>query len=109
MIELMKVNGETVACDSVSRGRQYPYLYIHTHALSWTGACEFFGDPESLEELTATETFTFQAKDEDGKEKTVTAEIKTVYRGFTQLHCVQESPLIDEPGELMIWLQRPEE
>ena len=109
MVTLTRKDGEAVLCDSVVRGRQQPFLFIHTNALSWPEACIFFGDPEATAELTAVERFSFPAQTEDGKTEEIEAENTTVYRGYTRIHCIQEDPLIDTPGELMIWLDRPEE
>ncbi len=106
MTELTTAKGHTLLCDSVTRSQQFMFLYIHTKALSWAEAETFFSDPEDMAELKAVETFTFPAINDEGKEEMVTASQERVYRRFTELYCVQKSPLVE--GALMIWLQRPE-
>lgn len=108
MVELFKTTGESLACESVTRGQQFPYLYVHTHAVGWDAAHAFFSDAAGLAELTAVEHFSFTAETERGPQETAATKT-TVYKGFTELYCIQRSPLFDDPGELMIWLQRPEE
>lgn len=108
MTRLITATGQELLCDSVTRGQAYPYLYIHTAALSWAEAQALFTDPAELTVLTAVERFTFPAQTDKGEE-TVEAEQTKTYRGWTELYCIQRSPLFDDPAELMIWLRRPEE
>ena len=108
MTELIKATGETLGCESVTRGQQFPYLYIHTHALSWPDAYAWFTDPAGMIEMRAVETFVFPAETENGTEP-MEGTKETVYRGYTELYCIQRDPLDETPGELMIWLKRPEE
>lgn len=107
MFILTKKTGAELACDSVARGQMYPYLYIHTNALGWNEAHDFFSDAEGLSVLRAEERFTVPAEGPEEQEAEATS-VRT-YRGFTELYCIQKSPLFDDPAELMIWLQRPEE
>lgn len=106
MTELTTAKGHTLLCASVTRSQQFNFLYIHTKELNRVEAEQFFGDPEDMAELRAVETFSFPAINDEGKEEMVTASQERVYRRFTELYCVQTSPLVE--GALMIWLQRPE-
>lgn len=107
MTVLKTATGRELVCAAVSRGQMYPYLYIHTAALSWEEAYAFFTDKTGLAKLTTVESFTFPAQTEQGAQD-IEAETTHVYNGFTELYCIQRSPLMDDPGALMIWLQRPE-
>lgn len=108
MFILKKKTGAVLECDSVARGQMYPYLYIHTAVLGWNEAHDFFSDAEGLEEIHVEEQFTVPVETPDGPEE-VAATSEKIYRGFTELYCIQRSPLFEDPAELMIWLQRPEE
>lgn len=103
MTILTTATGREIVCDSVVRSAQFNYLFIHLNSLTRIEVDEIFGKPEELEELEAVETFEYP----DGEEGMRTATSTRVYHGFTVLDVVQRSPLIDKPGELMIWLQRP--
>lgn len=104
MFILTKKTGAVLECDSVARGQMYPYLYIHTKALGWNEAHDFFSDAEGLAEIRVEERFTVP----DGEQEAEASSVRT-YRKFTELYCIQRSPLFEDPAELMIWLQRPEE
>lgn len=107
MVRLTTAKGQEILCDSVVRSQQFNYLFIHTNALTRVEVDQVFGDPEALTELTAVEQFEFPVTDENGETGMQAAETTRVYHGFTELDVVQKSPLIDKPGELMIYLQRP--
>ena len=106
MIELTTALGRMIPCDAVIRATNYNYLTIHTKALSRVEVDTIFDDPAQTAELTAVEKI--GALDENGDLLEAVGETK-VYRGWTVLDAVQRSPLFDDPAELMIWLQRPEE
>lgn len=102
MTILTTAKGRQIECDSVVRSAQFNYLFIHTNALTRLEVDEIFGNPEELTTLTAVETLEFTT--EEGPQEATSTR---VYHDFTVLDVVQRSPLIDKPGELMIWLQRP--
>ena len=89
MVILTTALGVEIECDTVVEGAQYPYVHIHTSALTRIEADTIFEDPE--------QTRVLRAVFDDGSEKTL--------RGYTVLYSVQLSPFVQ--GDLMIWLQRP--
>lgn len=103
MVNLITTTGREIACDSVVQSRIFGFLYIHTAALSRIEADTIFDDPAETETLTAVETLLCPT-DEGPVQTTETR----VYSGWTVLDTVQRSPLFDNPGELMIWLAKPE-
>lgn len=104
MFILTKKNGGSLTCESVARGQMYPYLYIHTKALGWNEVHDFFSDAEGLAEIRVEEQFSVP----DCEQEAEASSVRT-YRKFTELYCIQRSPMFEDPAELMIWLQRPEE
>lgn len=100
MTTLTTGTGRKIPCEAVVKGLSFPFLYIHTSALSRLEADTIFGDPRETQELAAVETVT----GEDGS----TATIERSFRGWTEIYAVQRSPIFDAPGTLMIWLQKPE-
>lgn len=103
MTTLITATGREIPCESVVRSRLYGYLFIHTAALSRIEADTLFSDPRETETLTAVETILCPT--DEGPVQTTTTH---VFRGWTVLDTVQRSPLFDNPGELMIWLAKPE-
>ena len=89
MVILTTALGLEIECDTVVEGAQYPYVHIHTSALTRIEADTVFDDPDQTREL--------HVLFEDGSEKTL--------RGYTVLYSVQISPFVH--GDLLIWLQRP--
>lgn len=104
MTELTTATGRVIPCDSVVRGKQYPFLYIHTAELRYGEAGTVFDDPAETAVLTAVTRFSVS---DDGSP--VPASIQHVYRGYTEINSIQRSPLFDNPAELMIILQQPVE
>jgi len=105
MYKLITATGREIACDAVVRASRYEFLTIHTDQLSRVEVDTIFEDSSETETLTAIQIV--EVTDENGEIQR--AELTTVYRGFTVLDTVQRSPLFPNPGELMIWLTRPEE
>ena len=104
MTELITTTGRSIECDSVVKGQNFNFLFIHTHALSRLEIDTIFEDPAETAVLTAVDVIE-AINPETGNNDTATQE--RVYRGWTILDTVMRSPLY--PGSLMIWLGKPEE
>lgn len=84
--------GRTIKCDLVVRGSQFAVLHIYTHTITPVEAYQIFGEPE--------ETKVLRVSEEGFDDR--------VYTGFTEVYSVQKGGLISGPGEILIWLQRPD-
>lgn len=104
MTELYTATGRKIACDSVVKSQMFGFVFIHTNALTRIEVDTIFSDPAETATLTAVETLV--APTDEGPVETETTR---VFHGYTVLDTVQISPLFSNPGELMIWLARPEE
>lgn len=85
MITLITATGREIMCDAIVEATLYPVLHIHTHELTGAEAWTLFSNPAETVIL---------RKIENEKE--------TVYRDYTYLQSVQQSPFI--AGDLLIWL-----
>lgn len=93
MLTVKTNTGREIVADLVIRGDQYAVLHIYTHSITPIEAYKIFGDPEETSVLYVYE---------EGKDT-------RIYRDFTEVYSVQKGGLITGPGEILIWLQHPEE
>jgi len=104
MVRLVTATGREIACDAVIRATNYNFLTIHTNALTRIEVDTIFDDPTETSVLTAYEQIY-----ETSGDSVIVRETKRVYRNWTILDAVQKSPMYATPGELMIWLTKPDE
>lgn len=104
MTHLYTATGRRIDCDSVVKGQNFNFLFVHTNALSRIEIDTIFENPEETDVLTAVDVIE-AVNPETGNTDTATQ--TRVFRGWTILDTVMRSPLY--PGDLMIWLGKPEE
>ena len=109
MALLKTANNTIIQCEAVIRGNQYPVLHIYTHDITPVQAYQIFGDPEITETLVVTEERVIPVKMEDGTTITQITTVDKTYTGFTEVFSVQKAALYQQPGEILIWLQKPAE
>ena len=85
--------GREIECDLVVRASQFEVLHIYTHSIDPIEAYQIFDNSEESCVLTVYE---------EGKDT-------RIYRGFTEVYCVEKGGLITGPGEILIWMRRPPE
>ena len=96
-MKVIMTSGRELEVHLVIKGGMMDYLHIYVNTLSITEIYDIFSNPEETAVITVIRT------DEQG------AEIRNVYRGYTELYSVQKPFLKSPEGTKMVWLNRPTE
>lgn len=89
MSKIVTNSGREIPCSLISRGRQFPTLFLFTHAISAAEAWEIFYDnPAETERMVWVQ--------DDGT--------RLVMRHYTQLHSIGPTTVATGEEDLLIWL-----